>query len=468
MRTILKSILLFILLSISLYANNQKIDECKTDLYYANGVGIDETRFDAREIWKSVSRELLATNPKERAKIGKIDISYNASQGFLDDIFESFEQQMSNEWGWTDFSNYFRVYLELKGIQDSIDKHRPNLDAQIAAYKESIKLGHGVVVVAHSQGNYYTNEAYQGLDNWMKDYFNMMGVATPADHVAGGGPHVTFHNDIINMIPTALPSNLDDTRHHGFPSYDAHDFYESYMKEETSKKMIMDFILDKVQAHSKTVSQWELDQELNVGTTDYKITLKHRFDTSITSMQDVEVYPFKPSEKLYHVIDNTPNGNGWVKATCGGKEVFDSWTGQESNEAYLIDNLKKEIIKEYKLFSISRTAIEVLPVVDYIEDYYSDQFLMYYYPYNSYILTISNCPSCSNGYTLTHTLQYVGAEGLYYNHDNNVNAMIEQWGSISALKSYIDSQAAAGLFLLPHIASVSTDLINDFNKYYKN
>jgi hypothetical protein len=43
MRTILKSILLFILLSISLYANNQKIDECKTDLYYANGVGIDET-----------------------------------------------------------------------------------------------------------------------------------------------------------------------------------------------------------------------------------------------------------------------------------------------------------------------------------------------------------------------------------------------------------------------------------------
>jgi hypothetical protein len=381
---------------------------------------------------------------------------------------------MSNEWGWKDFSLFFRNYLETHNIQEAYDTHIPDLIAQVKAYKDSIKLGHGVIVVAHSQGNYYTNEAYEELDEWMKDYFHMFGVATPANHVAGysvddaSAPYVLFHNDFINSIVTALPSNLHDPRHSGFPSVEAHDFYESYMKEETSKKMIMDFILDKVQAHSKTVSQWELDQELNAGTKDYKITLKHRFDTSITSMQDVEVYPFKPSEKLYHVIDNTPNGNGWVKATCGGKEVFDSWTGQESNEAYLIDNLKKEIIKEYKLFSISRTAIEVLPVVDYIEDYYSDQFLMYYYPYNSYILTISNCPSCSNGYTLTHTLQYVGAEGLYYNHDNNVNAMIEQWGSISALKSYIDSQAAAGLFLLPHIASVSTDLINDFNKYYKN
>ena len=257
---------------------------------------------------------------------------------------------MSNEWGWEKFSIFFRTYLETHNIQEVYDTHIPDLTAQVATYKESIKLGHGVIVVAHSQGNYFTNEAYELLDGWMKDYFHMFGVATPANHVAGfpvddaAAPYVLFHNDFINFIATALPSNLDDTRHHGFPSTDAHDFYESYMKEETSKKMITDFIIDEIQKHSRNDSQWELDQELNKGTKDFKITLKHRFDTTITSMQDVEVYPFKASEKLYHVKDNTPDGNGWVKASCGGEEVFNSWPTQKDGEEYLINNPEKEII----------------------------------------------------------------------------------------------------------------------------
>jgi len=351
MRTLLKIISLSLLVSISLFANVKKIDECKVDLYYANGIMIDMdvTQAKHEKKWKRIVEDMFISNPEEYKKIANAKISYNASQGFMDDVFESAEQVMSNEWGWEKFSIFFRTYLETHDIQEAYDTHIPDLTKQVTAYKESIKLGHGVIVIAHSQGNYYTNEAYEKLDSWMKDYFHMFGVATPANHVAGfpvddgAAPYVLFHNDFINFIVTALPSNLDDTRHHGFPSIDAHDFYESYMKEETSKNMIIGFIIDEIQKHSKTDSQWELDNELNKGTKDYKITLKHRFDTTITSMQDVEVYPFNASKKLYHVVDNT-DGNGWVKASCGGEEVFDSWSGQGSDEAYLIDNLERETI----------------------------------------------------------------------------------------------------------------------------
>ncbi len=341
MKNLLKIISLSLLVSISLFANVQEIDECKVDLYYANGIMIDMNVTQAKheKKWKKIVYDMFISNPEEYKKIANARISYNASQGFFDDVFESAEQVMSNEWGWKKFSIFFRTYLETHNIQKAYDTHIPDLTAQVKTYKDSIKLGHGVIVIAHSQGNYYTNEAYEKLDAWMQDYFHMFGVATPANHVAGfpvddaAAPYVKFHNDFINSIVTALPSNLDDTRHHGFPSIDAHDFYESYMKEETSKKMITDFIIDEIQKHSKNDSQWELDKELNKGTKDYKITLKHRFDTTITSMQDVEVYPFNASKKLYHVIDNT-GGNGWVKANCGGEEVFDYWDGKKDSEVY--------------------------------------------------------------------------------------------------------------------------------------
>ncbi len=363
MRTLLKIISLSMLISISLFANVQKIDECKIDLYYANGIMIDMDVTQAKHElrWNDMVDDMFISNPEEYKKIANAKISYNRSQGFDDDIYESLEQVMSNEWGWEKFSIFFRTYLETHNIQEKYDTHIPDLTAQVKAYKESIKLGHGVIVIAHSQGNYYTNEAYEKLDGWMQDYFHMFGVATPANHVAGfpvddaAAPYVLFHNDFISFIVTALPSNLDDTRHHGFPSTDAHDFYESYMKEETSKKMINDFIIDEIQKHSKTDSQWELDNELNKGTKDYKITLKHRFDSSVIMSE--EVYPFAPSGKLYRVTDNTPGGNGWVKASCGGEEVFDSWSGQESYEAYLIDNEEKEkILKEVAMirYTISR------------------------------------------------------------------------------------------------------------------
>jgi len=317
------------------------INECKSDLYYANGIMMKYSEKDARDMWQDEADNLLSSY-QEYKSIEKIDISYNSSQGFLDDLLEALEQMMDNEWGWTEFTAFFTVYLTDHNIQEDWVPHIKDLQKQVASYTESIKNGHGVIVVAHSQGNYYTNEAYERLDTWMQPYFHMMGVATPANHVAGypagdsTAPYVKFHNDFINVIVSSLPANRNDTRHHGFPSIDAHDFYESYLKEPTTGSDIQQFIIKQTQEHLKAPSQWQTDQEIERGTCNYRITVKHRFDPSIEIGETV--YPFAPNKKLYQV-----NGE-YVKATCGGTYFTNEWDGKKENECWMINNPPKEKI----------------------------------------------------------------------------------------------------------------------------
>ena len=340
MKYLFKIILLSSFLVSSLLSNTS-VDERKSDLYYANGVIIDFKEDKAEEVWKKKVKKLFLNNKEEYNKLVNIRMSYNLSEDFLNDLFEAF-QQSGNEQGWLTFSKYIPTYIG-DAIPDSVDKHRPDLVTQINAYKESIKLGHSVIVVAHSQGNYYTNEAYEELDVWMKDYFHMMGVATPADHVAGGGPHITFNNDIINVIPTALPSNRIDpnTEHNSEISYDAHDFYNSYMTAQNTKTDIFNFILKQIQAHSNAPSQWETDEEK--GTEKYLITVKHKFDSSITAMDGIDVYPFAVDKKLYPINPISEIDKQYVKASYGGTKILDEWLDKKDNEVYYLKGTNETV-----------------------------------------------------------------------------------------------------------------------------
>ncbi len=365
MKTLLKIISLLLLVSISLFADTQKIDESKVDLYYANGIMIDMTITKAKHElrWKDTVKKLFLSNPEEYKKIANAKISYNASQGFLDDLFEATEQAISNEWGWEEFSKQLRTFLETVNVQESYDSHIPDLTKQVEAYKESIKLGHGVIVVAHSQGNYYTNEAYELLKDensnatadeyWMQDYFSMIGVAIPANHVAGyavddaTAPYVLFHDDFINAV-TPLPSNMQDPMQYGFPSIDAHDFYQSYLEAENSKQKIYDYVLKAIHKHDYAVSQWEMADipiyKKSSGGHNRSYALlkvKHKFDDSI--VMNETVYPFNAGQKLYHVMDTT-GGSGWVQASIGGTKVVDSWSGKAEDQVYKIDNNVSETI----------------------------------------------------------------------------------------------------------------------------
>lgn len=271
-----------------------------------------------------------------------------------------------------------------------------NYDAtkQLGSYKNSIKLGHSAIVIAHSQGNLFTNVVYDKIatdetDKWMTKYFYMIGVASPAGE--GTGPKgieiVTFDNDPISYIPDSIgetirnpmryigwvysrdnnedtkPGNCLDRKYAdgsvpsscvdiNDPEYsfwspfdkgiiDFH-LFSYYMSTEVSKTKIINFVDSSLKAHSEVKSQWIQNGETNKNTCEHKITVKHQYDPSIE--MPLEVYPFNASKKLYQV-----NGE-WVKASCSGENILGlnhdipTWDEKQDNECLMIDNPQEEKI----------------------------------------------------------------------------------------------------------------------------
>ena len=88
--------------------------------------------------------------------------------------------------------------------------HDRDLDRMVEQYKESIKAGHGVVIIAHSQGNLFAVEAAQKLkdDNsteWMTDYIYHVSIASPATKFASKEHWLfSFDNDLVANLPGAV------------------------------------------------------------------------------------------------------------------------------------------------------------------------------------------------------------------------------------------------------------------------
>lgn len=173
------------------------IDERKIDVYFANGISTSKAvaRFDAGILRDAIidKYRIVAYNKM----IGNVGYSYNETHGIAADLLESIFQKL--------------------GIQGLIDlfipnSHADNLNDQIDTYKKSIKAGHKVLVVAHSQGNFFTEEAYQGLDGWMQPYFEAISVASPmsADIKSVNTPRIDWNNDLVSRIAT---NGLSSTNH---------------------------------------------------------------------------------------------------------------------------------------------------------------------------------------------------------------------------------------------------------------
>lgn len=402
MRFIFKIILFLSLFFVTLFANFQKIDECKSDLYYANGILIQNSKFEAERIWKVKAKELLANNPELRKNIHSYKVAYNHSYGTTSDLFEAFLQKAEAEPGTKVTWEGFKLFIGLKikkaddliGLAENVNNSIESYDLtnHINAYKNSIKNGHGVIVISHSQGNLFTNRAYATLDEWMKPYFHNMGVATPAHEVASGGQYVTFDNDPIHHIPNSLDDNLyNENRYYSHTNalgelvealtgaFHAFDYYlgspvlvdNVSVSSNKAADKIKSFITEKIQAHSDAPSQWETDQELNKNTKEYRITVKHRFDSSIVTMNGVEVYPFAASKKLYYVDGNI---SGYVKASCGGYLLEDTWVGQDVATEYarLLHTdatLPHETLKLFEIVSIPDVTLSAVASI-----YYSEHF----------------------------------------------------------------------------------------------
>ena len=226
----------------------------------------------------------------------------------------------------------------LAGLKDeTINDINKDVTTHYNAYNKSIQEGHGVIIVSHSQGNFYTNfiiDAYQGsghslMADWQKPYINTFGVATPTSSVANGGNHITFDNDIIQSVPGHLGWNVKNPTRYKFInaagekvetffSKEAHSFLSSYMATTVTRNSILGFIDGAVTKHQTAFSQYKKVADLHCGC-DKRIEVAHKFDSSLdANVSSEEVLSFDDSAKLYKLDGK------YIKASYKGDEVLEN------------------------------------------------------------------------------------------------------------------------------------------------
>ena len=196
----MKKLLLLFLVWVYPVVGFSVIDECKTDIYYANGILAEEedVRLNTLDLLSPIIESNIYGAEEEMKKhIGEVGYSYNQTSGNMpQDGWETYMQKFGLQ-GFIDW------WLALKGY---ITTHLEDVEEHIKKYSNRIKLGHKVLVVAHSQGNLFTNEIYKALGKrsenaWMQDYFGAVSVASPmkAD-IKDDTERITWDNDGVGRL----------------------------------------------------------------------------------------------------------------------------------------------------------------------------------------------------------------------------------------------------------------------------
>lgn len=438
------------------------IDERKSDIYFANGVLTDDgnATINLKLISEFVFIEQYIEDIDRFEKEINFKKAYNQTFGTVGDFYEALMQKADESFGWEALYSITKAALMLK---DKIEVTLPNgekvdipgllfdrfiqivhdsdLDTQVISYRESIRQGHGVVVLAHSQGNLFTNEAYQkmilvddeGRDNdWLKEYFTRVSIATPSSDKFGGDIVVSFHNDPVpdtGSLPTIdnpnkayLKNAQGEIIEEDAMSADFHDFkyymgensvqgtgqvgsgYHSKVSTDVAKIIIMDFIKNAIDDHRKAQSQWSTNEESDENTKDYRITVKHIYDVGI--VMDEKVFPFAANKKLYQVPDTSGTPH-YVKASFGGDRILSA------------DDVNEWEVEENQFYKLEGTD-----PVEYIEGEEVDlnKGLVAYYEFED-----NTDDSSENG---VHGTEYGGM-----GYDDGV---IGRAGSFNGSDSYID------------------------------
>jgi hypothetical protein len=195
----MKKLIFLLLLWLYPITGFSAIDEWKTDVYFANGILTKEedARANALDVlYPAIEEDIYGTEVEMKKHIGRVWYAYNRTIGEVEDLVESGAQ-------------IFEISELLDKLVQSLNEdkttiHALDLDDQVNQYKASIEQGHKVLVVAHSQGNLFTYEAYRRLgtnstNGWMQKYFEAVSIASPdfTDVIKEGTPEIGWDNDIV-------------------------------------------------------------------------------------------------------------------------------------------------------------------------------------------------------------------------------------------------------------------------------
>jgi hypothetical protein len=274
-------------------------DENVTRIYFANGVGNSfQDAMASTELLKEayVDGITLDTNNDERFEFAA---AYNESRGKFIDILEVFQQKMTEE-GIVNGNPSLLYQLIIDGYPvEIINQYFPSLTADkisdfvelvtflwgnalmvqkdipivelrhVSFYTSDLVAGKQVFIVAHSQGNLFTNSAIEAVLEQNPEYASSIrkfGVATPAARLVngktkwGGDPvddYVTADDDrvianILDALVPVLPATIDnDASTIIQPGLDKreftnHSFGSSYFAEGLLSRRIMDSEIERI------------------------------------------------------------------------------------------------------------------------------------------------------------------------------------------------------------------------------
>lgn len=209
-------------------------------VFFGNGINTDfRGAVIGLEALKSAFRSALTQEELDKINF---DNAINPTQGLIGDIYESARQDLG-----TDASMFWRYFFNILPMPDSLrnivsdlieasialQTNTDCLENHVAIYRREIFEGKKVLLVAHSQGTFYANQAYSLLSSAERQSFGIVPVAHMDSYVAGSYPYVTLNNDVaVELVraaksrlnlPEPLPSNISnlplessDWLHHSF------------------------------------------------------------------------------------------------------------------------------------------------------------------------------------------------------------------------------------------------------------
>ena len=338
MRKIGLLLTLFLLLWTGVLAQEDEDErECTDDkditIFYVNGVlntESDATRAMNHLRHLYVEHYELRFGEDEADKI-QFRLAYNHTSGVVDDInrvFAFHDSQQSQtvrnlEPGvWRSIREIVN-YGQSEGVSklreqefNSLNQALSDISTHLNFYQKEYTEGRKVLIVAHSEGNFFANFAHEALPSLIQDSTKIVAVATPAAVVQGNFRiYTTFRQDqVINyfrellVVDRPLPGNLDiceeRTDFLGGTTFKTrgHGFVEDYMGCSNSRTQIFR----------------DMDNSIAVATKPPQLARDSIITVTLTwgDEPDVDLHVYEPSG--WHVFYANPIG------PLGGLDVDDT------------------------------------------------------------------------------------------------------------------------------------------------
>ena len=237
----------------------------QTSLFFGNGMFNSKSDAHASRIYLRDKLTETTSWKRERSYL-----AYNEDVPALLQLLEVFAQKNSSFsrdfWSWiVNVSNspkWFRdQILRAQTHQHHVGIESLSFNPQMSSYQRELDLGRNIVVVAHSQGNFFAYSALQelALDRETESHnFHVISVATPESIHDEEAPYFTLTSDgVIRYIPGALTPNSSNV--HPEPGLFDHKFKEHYLDGIPTGKKITTSVQKTIQGFEKLQRQKSLE-----------------------------------------------------------------------------------------------------------------------------------------------------------------------------------------------------------------